>query len=101
MNKQFETREQVDQRALLTGGRRNILQLTRARKATLLGVVLLLLGGGGPHLNTRMKEARWNRHHQEVAGDDPWGVEIDAAPPSRYPGMPAGGARGRGGRGDR
>jgi hypothetical protein len=33
--------------------------------------------------------------------DDPWGVEIDAASPSRYPGMPAGGARGRGGRGDR
>ena len=24
--------------------------------------------------------------------DDPWGTEIDAAPPARYPGMRAGGA---------
>jgi len=32
--------------------------------------------------------------------DDPWGAEIDAAPPSRYPGMRVGGASGRsGGRG--
>jgi para-nitrobenzyl esterase len=34
--------------------------------------------------------------------DDPWGAEIDAAPPSRYPGMRVGGAAGRGaGRGER
>ena len=34
--------------------------------------------------------------------DDPWGAEIDAAPPSRYPGMRVGGAAGRaGGPGDR
>jgi para-nitrobenzyl esterase len=32
--------------------------------------------------------------------DDPWGAEIDAAPPSRYPGMRVGGPSGRsGGRG--
>jgi para-nitrobenzyl esterase len=29
--------------------------------------------------------------------DDPWGAEIDAAPPARFPGMNVGGAAGRGG----
>ena len=29
--------------------------------------------------------------------DDPWGAEIDAAPPARYPGMRVGGAAGRSG----
>ena len=34
--------------------------------------------------------------------DDPWGAEIDAAPPPRYTGMRVDGAAGRGGgRGDR
>ena len=32
--------------------------------------------------------------------DDPWGAEIDAAPPARYPGIRVGGAAGRGGRGE-
>jgi para-nitrobenzyl esterase len=37
----------------------------------------------------------FSREGTAILGDDPWGAEIDGAPPSRYPGMRKGGAAGQ------